>query len=132
MPHVEFVGPRFDADLSREYAACDCLALVSHTENFGATVVDALAHGKPVITSTKTPWKVVQEKGCGWWVENDVETLCGTLREMMALSENDRCEMGHMGCTLVEASYSWEAVGQALLTAYGKTVGQHRSYPVIS
>lgn len=105
---------------------------MSHTENFGATVVDALAHGKPVITSAKTPWKVVQEKGCGWWVENDVESLARALREMMALSENDRCEMGHMGCTLVEASYSWEAVGQALLTAYGKTVGQNRSYPVIS
>ena len=105
---------------------------MSHTENFGATVVDALAHGKPVITSTKTPWKVVQEKGCGWWVENDVASLARALREMMALSENDRCEMGNMGCALVEASYSWEAVGQALLTAYGKTVGQNRSYPVIS
>ena len=118
MPHVEFVGPRFDADLSREYASCDCLALVSHTENFGATVVDALAHGKPVITSTKTPWKVVQEKGCGWWVENDVESLARALREMMGMPDDERRMVGDRGRPLVEESYSWSAVGRKLVQAY--------------
>ena len=58
-----------------------------------------------VFVSTKTPWKVVQEKGCGWWVENDVESLARALREMMALSENDRCEMGNMGCTPVSYTH---------------------------
>ena len=117
-PRVEFVGPRFDADLSREYASCDCLALVSHTENFGATVVDALAHGKPVITSTKTPWKVVQEKGCGWWVENDVESLARALREMMGMPDDERRMVGDRGRPLVEESYSWSAVGRKLVQAY--------------
>lgn len=72
---VEFAGAKFNKDLDDEYIACDCLALVSHTENFGATVVDAMAHGKPVITSTMTPWKIVSDYNCGWWVSNDVDSL---------------------------------------------------------
>ena len=120
-PRVEFVGPRFDADLSREYAACDCLTLVSHTENFGATVVDALAHGKPVITSTKTPWKVVQEKDCGWWVENDVESLARALREMMGMPDAARGEMGRVGRRIAEDGYSWTAVARAIADAYPGT-----------
>ena len=89
-PLVEFVGPRFDAELEVEYASCDCLALVSYTENFGATVVDAMAHGKPVITSTKTPWREVADRKWGWWVDNDPETLSQTLRETMSLASVER------------------------------------------
>ena len=91
---------------------------MSHTENFGATVVDALAHGKPVITSTKTPWKAVQEKGCGWWVENDVESLARALREMMGMPDDERRMVGDRGRPLVEEGYSWSAVGRKLVQAY--------------
>lgn len=115
---VEFVGPKFNEDLDAEYANCDCLALVSHTENFGATVVDAMAHGKPVITSTKTPWKVVADNNCGWWVDNDVNTLSRALVVMMTQTDEERAQMGERGRKLVESRYTWKAVGQTMLSAY--------------
>lgn len=117
---VEFVGPKFGEELSKEYENCDCLALVSHTENFGATVVDAMAHGKPVITGTKTPWKVVADRGCGWWVDNDVGTLSKAIGEMMRLSDAERAEMGKRGRRLVEEKYTWGAVAKAMKEAYEK------------
>lgn len=117
-PLIEFVDPRFDAELAAEYASCDCLALVSHTENFGATVVDAMAHGKPVITSTNTPWQEVAERKCGWWVDNAPDVLAKTLREMMSFSDEARAEMGARGRQLVEEKYTWRAVAERLVVAY--------------
>ena len=116
-PHqVEFVGPKYAQDLDNEYANCDCLALVSHTENFGATVVDAMAHGKPVITSTKTPWKVVADNKCGWWVSNGVESLSATLREVFC--SDDLPAMGSRGRKLVEERYTWSAVCDKMVRGY--------------
>lgn len=117
---VVFAGPKFGADLDREYANCDCAILASHTENFGATIVDGMAHGKPVIAGTRTPWRIVAETGCGWWVDNDPAVLADVLRKMMALSDAERAEMGKRGRELVEERYSWPAVGKAMLAAYGE------------
>jgi len=114
---VEFVGPRFGADLAAEYAACDALALVSHTENFGATVADALAYGKPVVTSTNTPWREVGGR-CGWWVDNSPETLSAALRELMSLSDGERAEMGRKGRALIEEKYTWPAVAAKMEECY--------------
>lgn len=115
---VEFVGPKFDAELEAEYARCDALALVSHTENFGATVVDAMAHGKPVVTSTKTPWKVVADEQCGWWVDNAPDRLAEALTELFSASVSDLERMGQRGRALVERDYAWQAVARKLEAVY--------------
>lgn len=115
---VMFVGPKFGAELSAEYSNCDCLALVSHTENFGATVVDAMAHGKPVLTSTGTPWCQVEARGCGWWVDNDPQTLSTAIAQMMQISPSQREEMGGRGRMFVEEAYTWSAVARRLEHQY--------------
>ena len=115
---VEFSGPKFGEELGREYDACDCLALVSHTENFGATVVDAMAHGKPVITSDKTPWREVVDRKCGWCVCNEPDMLSMALGEMMSLSDDERRQMGANGRRLVEEKYTWAAVVKEMLKGY--------------
>lgn len=122
-PKIEFVGSKFGAELDAEYANCDILALVSHTENFGATVVDAMAHGKPVITSTATPWREVVGSA-GWWVDNDVETLTDCLRVALTTPSEVLRAMGAKGRKLVEAKYTWRAVASRLSTAYAEIVGQ--------
>jgi len=118
-PQVEFVGPKFGSDLDAEYAACTALALVSHTENFGATVIDALAHGKPVITSTKTPWRVVRGL-CGWWVDNDVESLAAGISELLNASPSELHALGANGRRLVEERFTWSAVTRKIEAAYGE------------
>lgn len=115
---VQFAGPKYGPDLEVEYENCDCLALVSHTENFGATVVDALAHHKPVITSTFTPWKIVQDEQCGWWVDNSPESLAAALRQLMDMTDVERAEMGARGLRLVEEKYTWGAVAEIMISKY--------------
>jgi len=132
---VQFIGPKYDADLSAEYDACDALILVSHTENFGATVIDALAHSKPVITSTNTPWKVVLGENtnnqqlttnnsasgrCGWWVDNSPESLARTFTQMLDCTDAQLRAMGANGLALVQAAYTWPAIAQNLISHYSK------------
>ena len=115
---IEFAGPKFGDELSAEYESCDCLVLPSYTENFGATVIDALAHGKPCITSTFTPWKEIQERGCGWWVSNEPSELAKTIHQMIEAGDDLRHEMGRRGIALVQDKYTWEAVISKMIEAY--------------
>lgn len=115
---VEFVGPKFDEELTKEYAQADCFVLPSHSENFGSVVLEALAVGTPVIASTGTPWKILEDSGCGLWVDNDPVTLSQALEKMMTKSSEERAEMGARGRKLVEEKYTWSAVAKTLEQAY--------------
>ncbi|MBQ5531138.1 MAG: glycosyltransferase, partial [Kiritimatiellae bacterium] len=90
----------------------------SFTENFGATVVDALAHGKPAIASKFTPWKELDECKCGWWVSNKPDELATAIRAMAALAPEERAAMGEKGRAIAAAKYSWQAVAAALERKY--------------
>jgi glycosyltransferase involved in cell wall biosynthesis len=119
---VEFAGPKFGDELSAEYEACDCLVLPSFTENFGATVVDAMAHRKPIITSKFTPWKEVQDRGCGWWTSNEPEKLAKAIMEMIEIGDEKRREMGFRSRKLVEEKYTWDAAAKMVLSEYRKLI----------
>lgn len=120
---VEFVGPKYGAELNAEYDNCDCLILPSFTENFGATVVDALAHGKPCIASTFTPWRELAERDCGWWVSNEPKSLADAILKMISLDDAVRCAMGERGRKLVEEKYTWSAVVKTMIGEYTEVLG---------
>lgn len=115
---VKFVGAKYGEDLDREYDNCQCLVLPSFTENFGGVIVDAMAHGKPCIASTYTPWKELRERECGWWVSNEPEALAAAICEMITLDKTRRCEMGERGRRLVEEKYTWDVVVKAMVKGY--------------
>ncbi len=115
---IEWVGPEYGAELAREYVACDVLVLPSHTENFGGVVVDAMAHSKPVIASTCTPWDGLQTHHCGWWVDNSQDSLADAIRTVAGLSPEERALMGANGRKWVEEEFTWHAVAKKLLESY--------------
>lgn len=115
---IDFVGAKYGDELAREYLNADCFILPSFSENFGSVVVEALASGLPVIASKGTPWAVLEERKCGWWVKNDPETLARTIQAMMTLSDEERRAMGARGRKLVEEKYQWPAIGRQMAEAY--------------
>jgi glycosyltransferase involved in cell wall biosynthesis len=51
-------------------------------------------------------------------VETSVEGVSEGLRQMMALSDAERKELGQRGCEWVKREFSWESVAQEMLRAY--------------
>jgi glycosyltransferase involved in cell wall biosynthesis len=94
------------------------LVLPSQSENFGMVVPEALIKGIPVIASKGTPWEELNMHRCGWWVENDVDTLAETIQKAIDTPENERLEMGKRGQELVKNNYSVEVVAKKMIRLY--------------
>ena len=106
---VEFTGPLSDEEKWNAYARASLTALPSFSENFGMVVVESLWMGGPVITTKGTPWSDLPSSGCGWWIDVGVDALTTTLRECLALSDEQLEAMGKAGRTLVAEKYTWSA-----------------------
>lgn len=118
IPRARIVGELLGSDKEKFLHEADVLALVSHTENFGASVVEALSVGTPVLTTKGTPWRGVVENGCGWWVENSVEQLAETLKRIVEMPQSALSEMGVRGREWMRRDFSWDAVGTKMKVAY--------------
>nr|QKQ37162.1 glycosyltransferase [Escherichia coli] len=60
--------------------AADVFALPSHNENFGNVYLESLAAGTPILASKHTPWSIVEQFGCGQWVNNDEVSVTNALK----------------------------------------------------
>ncbi len=63
---VESKGPISHELVSQTLAEYDFFVLPTLGENFGHVFIEAFASGVPVITSDRTPWRDLAEKGIGW------------------------------------------------------------------
>ncbi len=111
-------GPLYGDALDTAYCSADLFVLPTFSENFGSVVVEALAHGLPVITTKGAPWAEIETVRCGWWIDIGVEPLVKSLRTALSLDDKERVEMGLRGRRLVEEKYTWSAVVKVMERAY--------------
>lgn len=100
------------------YREADIFILPSYSENFGLVILEALASGLPVITTTGTPWKELPTHRCGWWIEIGTVPLITALREAISLPDAERARMGIRGRHLVEKLYSFSRLGKEMKSVY--------------
>ena len=116
--NVQIVGPLHGIDVPQAYRDADVLAQTSHTENFGMTVVEAMACGLPVVISDQVGiHPEVSRSGAG------LVTSCNTTAISRALlmllgDQSRRLAMGRAGRELVQQCYSWSTVVSALDSQY--------------
>jgi glycosyltransferase involved in cell wall biosynthesis len=78
---VHWVGMIQDDFKWGAYHACEAFALISHSENFGIVVAEAMACGKPVLITDKVNlWREVKQSG-GGLVDSDTQEGAGRLLE---------------------------------------------------
>jgi glycosyltransferase involved in cell wall biosynthesis len=93
----------------------DIVVVPSHTESFGMVIAEALAHGVPVIASKGTPWKRLEEIGCGLWVENNPESLAKAIEQMSRMPLH---EMGQRGREWMEKEFTWKRRASEMIACY--------------
>jgi glycosyltransferase involved in cell wall biosynthesis len=102
----------------RAFAEADLFILPSHNENFGITVAESLACGRPVITTKGTPWKDVETHKCGWWVDNGPTSIEAALRVALSRPVEVLDEMGERGAAWIKSAFSWDRVGEEMAQVY--------------
>jgi glycosyltransferase involved in cell wall biosynthesis len=120
--NVTFAGRVDDAELPAYYAACDvfCLPSVTIAEAFGVVLLEAMASGKPLVT-TRLPTGVmaVNRDGVTGLVvpPRDPVLLREALRTVL---EDDarRGEMGRVARRTYEAEYTSRVMAERYLTVY--------------
>jgi len=121
---VTFTGPAYGEDKKQLLAACDLFVLPTFSENFGIVIAEALASGKPVITTKGTPWQELETHQCGWWIDIGIDPLEAAIKNAMELSDIDRREMGLRGRKLIENNYSWPIVSKQMVSVYKWLLGR--------
>ena len=77
----------------------------SHTENFGVVVLESLAQSTPVIASKGSPWKSLEEKHIGFWIENSPEVISETIEKVLRLSKSQYENYSNGTRKFVETEY---------------------------
>lgn len=113
-----FTGALSDDAKWEAYCRADVFVLPTYSENFGIVIAEALFANLPVITTKGTPWAELEEHNCGKWIDIGVEPLVVALREMTALTDDERSVMGENGRKLVEDRYSWPQLAKKMKEAY--------------
>lgn len=86
---VEFVGAVSGNEKFQIYCNAEFLFLVSKSENFGNVVIEALSQGTPVVASYGTPWKGLEEKNAGFWIDNSPQTISQTIDKILDMNSKE-------------------------------------------
>lgn len=109
---VKIVGKVPNAELAELMADCDVFVFPSYFEGFALVLLEAMASGLPVITTTATAGPdIISEGEDGWIIEpGDVEALV----ERMRCCVGNRVKMHAMrGKARAKAEqFSWDAYGE--------------------
>lgn len=120
MESTRFLGELRGEEKEAALRTADVLVLPSRSENFGMVVVEALAHGLPVVTTKNTPWQDLETWGAGVWCDLTPQALSCALQKVLESSES-AAEMGKRGRDLVAAKYSWDSIAREMREAYRRT-----------
>ena len=117
------VGTRLELEQQRQNLQSHVDDLLTKTTvlekaPFGIVIAEALATGLPVITTTGTPWKELEENNCGWWIDATVENLITALKQALKLTSNDMQTMAEKARYVVAENYEIAHVCQKLLGYY--------------
>ena len=118
LKNVRFTGFLTGTEKDKAISSLSYLIVPSDFENFGNIVTEALVRGVPVIASKGMPWQELEEYHCGWWINNDQETINKTLLEAISTPQEERLQMGTNGKQLIKEKYSVNILGEKMKQLY--------------
>ena len=148
---VVWIGPRYDEELAVSveeklvaaglggrllflgrtddtrsvYLGIDGLLLPSLWEAFPNAVLEAMAHGTPVVvTDVGDTARLLEGGGAGWLVPpDDADALAGAVCELLGTSGDELARMGRLGAAFVLERYPASRLVDGTMDVYRKVLG---------
>jgi glycosyltransferase involved in cell wall biosynthesis len=108
-----------DEDLISAYKSCDVFVLPSLKECSPGVVLEAMAAGKPVVTTTAVP-EMVRDGFNGFLVPPKSSNYLASKLTILLADKNLRNTMGKRGFEIAKNDYNWDIVGKRILQLYQK------------
>jgi poly(glycerol-phosphate) alpha-glucosyltransferase len=120
---VVFLGPRFGAEKSECYRACDAFILPSLSEGLPMTVLEAWAHAKPVLMTPECNLPEGFQANAALRIGTTPDEIAAGLKQLAEMSDKDRNQMGNRGRVLVATRFSWPRIGEQMWQVYEWVLG---------
>ncbi|MBD2165790.1 glycosyltransferase [Calothrix membranacea FACHB-236] len=100
----------------------DLFTLTSYSENFGLSVLEALAVGLPVLVTPGVALaNIVAQQSIGYVTELDVDAIASTLQKALDYPQ-DAKNRGDRARQFILENYTWDRVGTKMLSVYKNIV----------
>lgn len=122
---VHWPGMLKGASKAGAFRGAEAFVLISHHENFGISVAEALAYGKPVLISNQINiWREIESGGGGIVADDTISGAIQILQSWENMTLKQRLEMGCASRLVYEQNFTLEAAVRDLTLVLQKAKDQ--------
>ena len=115
---IKIIPSVYGEEKHKLYCESSLFVLPSYSENFGMVVAEAMSCGVPVITTTGTPWEILNSLKIGWCIKLGHNELCNSLVEAMDLGKDILFDMGQKSSKYINNNFNLTVISNQLKKMY--------------
>jgi len=120
---VHFVGACYGETKSAAYYHADSFVLPSLSEGLPMVILEAWAHGLPVLMTKECNLPEGFEHGAAIAIEPESDSITAGLEMLFEMKERDLAQMGARGRRLVAERFAWPAIAAQMRSVYQWVLG---------
>lgn len=120
---IFFIGPQFNEAKLATYQRADAFILPSFSEGLPMVVLEAWAHGLPVLMTQECNLPEGFTQDAAVKISNDPRVMAGELEDFFALSQDQHSAIGENGRQLVMEKFTWPTIAADMAVVYRWVLG---------